>query len=50
MKCTTGILELKDMCDETKPPITVAGKVSKKDVPGYYGNYVRYKLWKAEFL
>ena len=28
----------------------MAGKITKIDVPDYYGDYVRYKPWKAEFL
>ena len=50
VKSTAAILKLKDICEETKPSTAVAGKITKIDVPDYYGDYVRYKPWKAEFL
>ena len=47
---TAAILKLKDICEEIKPATAVAGKITKIEVPDYYGDYVRYKPWKAEFI
>ena len=50
VKSTAAILKLKDICEEIKPATAVAGKITKIEVLDYYGDYVRYKPWKAEFL
>ena len=50
VRSTAAILKLKDTCEEIKPATAVAGKITKIEVPDYYGDYVRYKPWKAEFL
>ena len=47
LKVTAAELDIKELLKEIKKPIMAAGKLSKIEIPKFYGDYLKYKIWKS---
>ena len=50
LKITTTILDAEELLRDAKKPMMATGKLTKIEIPKFYGDYLQYRTWQVKFL